>query len=417
MPACMVNVQAGTRLIMTKVGNTTQGGAKKTRHSWLRASATTILVLFGCLAVGGFVIAHWAERQVLTTDNWAAMVAPLPQKPVVNKAISSYVTTQLFTNVPIEQTIEDALPPKAAFLAGPLTDQLKTLTTNVTSKIISSDNFQTIWVQANKRALDRAIAEARGEQTAADTRNEKFTLKLASITPLLRERLANLAPVIPAIQPNQTANINLAANLQSRPHRIKQAIRAIDFSAATLLTLAVTCFVWAMVVTVHRRRTTIIIIGGLVVVMLLELIIVKLLRQQVLVAVHTAQYRPAVGYVYDTLLALLRQMLQNGLILLVLAAVVWIFVGPAEWTKRLRARLSLPRGFRRTVKMYWQNVRAYAYRYKLAVWIVAILCALAYLAFGASIAAAVVVNCLLLVLLLGGILQLIAQPSRSANTD
>src|SRR4051812_38153689 len=102
-------------------------------NGWLgryKALCVGLLILIGSLGFGVYVAVHWAERQILTPDNWVALVAPLPKQPVVSTALGSYITDQVFSAAEVKQRIEDALPPKAGFLAAPLASQLRTLTTS-----------------------------------------------------------------------------------------------------------------------------------------------------------------------------------------------------------------------------------------------------------------------------------------------
>src|SRR5579862_9353665 len=140
-----------------------QGAADAGSSNWikvLRFGIIGLLTAIGCAAMFAYTAAHWVERQVLTTDNWVAMVAPLPQVPVVTSALAGYVTTQIFTNIPVEQEIKDALPPRAAFLASPLASQLQTLTNKIATQVLKSDNFETIWTAANRTAMDRLTNNA-----------------------------------------------------------------------------------------------------------------------------------------------------------------------------------------------------------------------------------------------------------------
>src|SRR5579862_2398197 len=123
--------------------------------SALRLGMVMLLIFLGCIALVGSTVTHWVEHQILTTNNWVAVVSPIPKQPVVASAISGYVTTQLFANVPVSQEIADALPPKASFLAGPLASQLQSLTNAVTYRVVVSDAFTTVWTTVNRSAMDQ----------------------------------------------------------------------------------------------------------------------------------------------------------------------------------------------------------------------------------------------------------------------
>ena len=90
------------------------------------------------------------------------MVGPLPQNPTVAAALSDYAVTQLFAAVNVEQVVTNALPPKAAFLAGPLTTELRSLATQTGQKVVASDQFNQVWVAADRTASSTLIGLGRG---------------------------------------------------------------------------------------------------------------------------------------------------------------------------------------------------------------------------------------------------------------
>src|SRR4051812_44121010 len=100
----------------------------RSRLGWLRTTIIGLLIAVGCLAFGSYVIVHWTEDQILTTDHWVALVTPLPKQSVVSNTLGTYISDTVFSEAPVEQAISDALPPRAAFLASPLAGQLQTLT-------------------------------------------------------------------------------------------------------------------------------------------------------------------------------------------------------------------------------------------------------------------------------------------------
>ena len=99
-------------------------GNHRTR-SFFHGFFMVLFIAVTCLALGAYSIVRWSEHQVLTTDNWVAFVSPLPKQPVVYTALGSYVSAQVFQAASVQQEIANALPPRAAFLASPLTDQLR----------------------------------------------------------------------------------------------------------------------------------------------------------------------------------------------------------------------------------------------------------------------------------------------------
>jgi hypothetical protein len=93
---------------------------KTGRLAWLRAGIVMLFAVVSCLALSAYVVVHWTERQILTTDNWVALVSPLPKEPVVSTALGSFIGSKVFDSAAVEGKVTDALPPKAEFLAGPI---------------------------------------------------------------------------------------------------------------------------------------------------------------------------------------------------------------------------------------------------------------------------------------------------------
>src|SRR3989344_903553 len=158
--------------------------------SW-RGLAVVSLMVIGITSLTGFMLAHWTQRQLLTTENYVELVAPLPKNEEVALALSQYSVDRLFLKINVEQKIEDVLPTRAAFLAPPLTERLQTRTIDVTKNLIQSDQFQAIWASANRVAHQRLVDTARNESSNQSDERANFSLKLESLLPSVRERLGS----------------------------------------------------------------------------------------------------------------------------------------------------------------------------------------------------------------------------------
>ena len=91
-------------------------------------------------------------------------------------------------NVDVQQIAEDALPARADFLAAGLAAGVEQFVNRAAVRILSSDEFQKVWVEANRRAhsqLDKALT---GEGTL-QTRNGKVVLDLSAIVESVRLQL------------------------------------------------------------------------------------------------------------------------------------------------------------------------------------------------------------------------------------
>lgn len=267
-----------------------------------RGVLTWLLVTIGVVSTLGFLMVHWAERQILNTDNWVKVVGPIPKDDQVAGALSDYSVNKLFNSADLENRISRALPDKASFLAPTLTDQLHSRLTIRTKQIIQSDQFAGIWTSANRNAHQRLLNSARGQSVETVGKKAKFSLDLSA----LKEKVSGLLSRSGGANNGDKSaenkpDIGLAVNLKTNLEKVKQYIRTIDFLNGTLGVLALVSFVGALVVNARRRRILIIVSLSLATLTLLQLIGVKFLRPMVLNQIQSSSYKPAVGVVYDTL--------------------------------------------------------------------------------------------------------------------
>lgn len=124
------------------------------------ALATALLIVGNLL--------FWAGNTLVNNDRYVEMVTPLLEDKEIQVAIADYTTVKLFENVNVDQVIQDALPLRAAFLAGPLTGQLQNATEKTLQRVLASDKFQTVWAQSNDKAHEQfisALKNSRGDGT------------------------------------------------------------------------------------------------------------------------------------------------------------------------------------------------------------------------------------------------------------
>ncbi len=377
----------------------------------VRVMGISLLILVGSAAFSLYVIAHWVERQIFDTDNWVALVSPLPKQPVVSTALGSYISDKVFEAVPVKQKISDALPPQAVFLAGPLTDQLQNLTTTTSQKIVASDGFQTLWSGANRLAMDRLVTTARGQTPPLQAKvNERFDINISDSVAQLRTALGNAAEAIPALQPLANRDIEVSTDLHAKPRRFHDVVRAVDTLVVVLPFAAIACFLFALALSYRRRRTVITITFVLIGCMLLELILLRLGKQETLNAVHDSSNLAAVGYIYDTLVGWLRHMIFIVVVLLMVVVFVALAAGPANWAMRLREYLHLTRIRKSQAYAYWSSFRAWMWQWQYYVWLGLGFAVLAGLALALTVTPEVVMNAVLLLIGLCALAHIVATP-------
>ena len=250
------------------------------------------------------MVAHWTERQLLTTDNWVELVAPLPKDEHVSSAVASYSVDKLFETVNVESKITEVLPPRAAFLAPPLSERLKTRTTNLAQDLIQSDQFQSVWISANRIAHQKLMAAARGTATAEQSAPQtSFQLKLDNLLSAIKDRMGSSSNELFANTENRESSVSLSVNLKAKFTNFKRVVNITDFLNSTLLLAALACLVGALAISRQRFKLFAIMIATIATIALLQLIGIKALRPAILNQIENSAYQPAAGVVYDELAA------------------------------------------------------------------------------------------------------------------
>src|SRR5690242_9223368 len=91
--------------------------APEHRHRVLVGTLFALATIIGVVAV----LAVWANRQALNTDNWTTTSSKLLADKRVQTALGAYLVNDLFQSVDVQAALAQKLPPQAQALAGPAT--------------------------------------------------------------------------------------------------------------------------------------------------------------------------------------------------------------------------------------------------------------------------------------------------------
>lgn len=259
------------------------------RRSRTRSVVAAVLVALFAVLLPVTVTAAWAHRTVLNTDTYVSTVAPIASDPAVTEAVSRDITNQLYAALDPQAVIAQALPPKAAFLAGPVATAAKSQVQDAVNRVLQTDQFRRLWESANRFAHRELVSVLRGDTRVLQTTNGQVVLNLV---PLLDNALKNAtelvsgivgkAVTLPAISaqdlpsdacarissalnrplPSTCGQIALfpSKNLQSA----QRAVRAFDRAVLALLIVTPLVFVAALWASQRRRRTLLqLAVGGM----------------------------------------------------------------------------------------------------------------------------------------------------------
>lgn len=252
------------------------GRRARRRRKLRRGVVGVLVVVFSILLPLTFTVT-WAHYTVLNTNGWVNTIGPLTSNPDVAAAVGTTVTNQVFTSLNAQQQIAAALPPRASFLAGPITTGLRGYVQDAVTRVIGSRQFNTIWITANRIAHQQVVNLLEGKSKVVHTVNGQVVLDLV---PLLNAALGNIQPLIsgivghtitlPTISPSDIPSDackrigdaigrTLPSNCAQIPlfpaDKLSQAQRLVRaFNRVTVLLLIITPVLAAIALWLSRRR-------------------------------------------------------------------------------------------------------------------------------------------------------------------
>lgn len=315
-----------------KVTETSKQTVGKKRHFWKTVAMVLCIGFAMALLVVGNII-FWTGRTLTNTDKFVSTVQPVLKEPEVQSAVATYTTDKLFANVDIQTTLEEALPPKADFLAPTLATKVQDYTQSTLQKVIASDQFQSFWINTLSKRHARFIKTVKNYEGDG-------TIRLNDVYQHVSEQLqgTKLAFLANKKLPPNIGNITLVqADWLPTAHNI-----VVNLSLYRWLTISLFLLLVGLAVYIsNRRRRTIITIGVFSAFMMLASLISLRIAISLITNSAAAQYQSAVRITATTLANPLILQTRAIMLLGVVAAIIAWISGPYKAATVARERVNL----------------------------------------------------------------------------
>jgi len=179
---------------------------RKAQGSRIRKLFVLLLVALSIVFIPLTATVTWAHQTVFNTNRWEQTVGPIVQDPAVISAVSTKITDEIYNAVDPEQKISQALselhqqvpkvPSAITALAGPIASGMKGFLNDQVNKVLSTEQFQRIWVNATRVAQQQVVAVLNGDSKSIQTVNGQVVLNLV---PLLNQVLANMSGTLSSL--------------------------------------------------------------------------------------------------------------------------------------------------------------------------------------------------------------------------
>jgi hypothetical protein len=316
------------------------GPPKETGKRRIRSIAAVVLIVLGSVLAPIAGITVFVRNQVLNTDKYVSTIAPLSQNPAIDDVVATQVTNQLFSHVNVQDEIKSVLPPRADFLASPLTNAIKSQTYNVSYKVISSDRFNQVWLAMNRAVHQNLVGVLTGQSAGAVSANQngKVSLDLHKLAVNVIHQMDAKGITIFDKLPISKLNLQIVLLQSKGLVQAQQLTKLLNHLALFLPFLSLACFAGAVAVSTRHRRALMWSGVGLAASMAVLAIILGLARSFLISASAGHALTPAAAQaLFDTLLRYLRDGLRILFAIGLLVALGAWLAGPsrpAVWLRR-----------------------------------------------------------------------------------
>ncbi|MBF6300980.1 hypothetical protein IU459_26045 [Nocardia amamiensis] len=325
------------------------------RHAWRWTAVAILTVLVAVLAITT-VVSRFVRGEILDTNRYLSTVAPLGSDPALQTEIANTITDEIFARVDIEgltadalAALTDAVPATAnrprvdravEGLAPVITQQARGFVNDTVLSFVRSDQFEDLWLQANRAAHTALVAVVTGHvgpESVTVDENGTVTLSLRTVIENIKARLLDrgftFAEKIPAVDKQFV--------LFRSPElvRAQRAVYTLDKAATVLPWVTIAAAVAAIAAApAGRRRRALVFVGLALVVGMLILAIALLIAR----AVYLDRMPPdvltpgAATAIIDTVFLPLRTALRGVAVLGVAIALAAYLTGDAASAAAIR---------------------------------------------------------------------------------
>lgn len=246
----MTDATADTESLPTEAGPTPRRGAA-------RYAVMTFLVL-GTIATALAILAVWANRQVLNTDDWTDTSTHLLENQEIRETVANFLVEQLYANVDVGAQIQRVLPSQLDPLSGPAAAGLRELAIRGANELLSTSQVQDLWKQANAAAHQELLDILFDRSQTVNVTGDTVTLNLGALVTQVGERLGVDQTLLGRIPPG-TAQVEVLRSDQVRVARsVAQGLQGLT---SILTILAVALFVLAVALAGGWRRVVLRTVG------------------------------------------------------------------------------------------------------------------------------------------------------------
>jgi hypothetical protein len=300
--------------------------------AWSLLALGTLILIVGSLTV-------WVKRQALDTDAWVDVSTELLDDDEVRAALSVYIVDQLYTNVDVQDRLEQRLPPDYEGLAGPIAGALRSPSERAVDGFLQRPRVQALWETVNRAAHQTLLRVLEDEtREGVSTAEGAVTLDLRVFVVAVGEELG-FGEALDARLPADAGQITVLESDQLGA--AQTTVKVIKTLSWVVILAAIAAFAGAIWLARDRRGMLRIVGAVFLLVGILLLVIRRVVGSYLVDALAEGEsVREAAGSSWligtSLLAAVAWALIVYGVVMLVGA----VLAGPSSWARRARGEIA-----------------------------------------------------------------------------
>ena len=161
----------------------------------LRRWSVAVMIVVACVGILVATVATWTHNVLFDTDTYVETVAaPIAKDPAATQRIADTVAAKTMEATDFENRVREALPPRAQFLASPITIQVEQFLETKTNEFLQTDTAYDGWIRLNEIVHAQLVALLRDESNRFLVDGDTVRL---SLVPLIARALGLVQQYMP----------------------------------------------------------------------------------------------------------------------------------------------------------------------------------------------------------------------------
>jgi hypothetical protein len=216
----------------------------------VKRAGVVVLLVLATLAWTAGVVAVWAQRQALNTDNWVHTSDRLLQNEQIRDALATTILQRIYASAPVETQLRDRLPDNLKPLAAPIAAGLREVANRNAPNLLGSAAALSAWEVANRNAHKTLLKLLNGDLA----KNGTVTLNLHDLIGQVAAGTGLPAGVADKLPANlQSIQVFKSDQLDAA----QKAVHALRTLTIVLAIVAVLLMAGAIALADDRRRTVV----------------------------------------------------------------------------------------------------------------------------------------------------------------